>query len=246
MYNFLYPSKESILDLVNSDIYYRGYNTFNYIKNLNNKNEDLCILQKLPDSMSNIWLDIGINLDQTYDMQKSMLQIRDAFEFICKYDNEYLGFYTKSLVKSIHLLKTENEYNDTSFSDPNLPYTIFINLPDIHVKNWLERTVENLIHETMHLQLSLLERKYKFYILTEEKIHSPWKDEPRNNKGILHAIYVFSHLKKFWEKVYNLEQSPFSKQRINDIQNQLNLVNIEKLSNLYSKDGLNILKLCSN
>lgn len=246
MYNFLYPSKESILDLVNSDIYYRGYNTFNYINNLNNKNEDLCILQKLPDNISNIWLDIGIKLDQTYDMQKSMLQIREAFEFICKYDNEYLGFYTKSLVKSIHLLKTENDYNDTSFSDPNLPYTIFINLPDIHVKNWLERTVENLIHETMHLQLSLLEKKYNFYILTKEKIHSPWKGEPRNNKGILHAIYVFSHLKKFWEKVYALEQSPFSKQRINDIQNQLNLVNIENLSNLYSKDGLNILKLCSN
>ncbi len=68
-------------------------------------------------------------------------------------------FIQKSLIKSIHLLKTENDYNDISFSDPNLPYTVFINLPDINLENWLERTVENLIHETMHLLLSLLEKK---------------------------------------------------------------------------------------
>ena len=153
-----------------------------------------------------------------------------------KYDNDYLGFYTKSLVKSIHLLKTDNDYNDTSFSDPNLPYTIFINLPDIHIKNWLERTVENLIHETMHLQLSLLEKKYNFYLLTDKQIYSPWKYEPRNNKGILHAIYVFSHLKKFWEKVHSSEKNSFSKQRIEEIQEQLNLVSIENLSSFYSKD----------
>ena len=244
MYNFLYPTKENILDLLNSDIHYKNYNTFDYINNLNNKNEDLCILQKLPDYMSNTWSDIGINLDQRYDIEKSMLQIKDAFEYISKYDKDYMGFYTKSLVKSIHLLKTDNDFNDTSFSDPNLPYTIFINLPDIHLKNWIERTVENLIHETMHLQLSLLEKKYDFYLLTDKKIYSPWKDEPRNNKGILHAIYVFWHLKKFWEKVFSSEKNSFSKQRIEKIQEQLNLINIEKLSSFYSNDGLKLLNIC--
>ena len=244
MYNFLYPTKENILDLLNSDIHYKNYNTFDYINNLNNKNEDLCILQKLPDYMSSTWLDIGINLDQTYNIEKSMLQIKEAFEYISKYDNDYLGFYTKSLVKSIHLLKTDNDYNDTSFSDPNLPYTIFINLPDIHIKNWLERTVENLIHETMHLQLSLLEKKYDFYLSTNKKIYSPWKHEPRNSKGILHAIYVFSHLKKFWEKVYRSEKTSFSKKRIEEIQKQLSLLKVEELTDFYSNDGLKILNLC--
>ena len=38
MYNFLYPTKENILDLLNSDIHYKNYNTFDYINNLNNKN----------------------------------------------------------------------------------------------------------------------------------------------------------------------------------------------------------------
>ena len=37
MYNFLYPTKENILDLLNSDIHYKNYNTFDYINNLNNK-----------------------------------------------------------------------------------------------------------------------------------------------------------------------------------------------------------------
>lgn len=244
MHKFLYPSKENILDLLDSDIHYRNYNTFDYINNLNNLNKNLCSLQKLPDYMSNIWSDIGINLDQTYDLKSSMLQIKDAFEYITKYDNDYMSFYTKSLIKSIHLLKTDNDYNDISFSDPNLPYTIFINLPDINLNNWLERTVENLIHETMHLLLSLLEKKYDFYLSTNKKIYSPWKHEPRNNKGILHAVYVFSHLKKFWEKVYSSEKTSFSKKRIEEIQKQLSLLKIEELTDFYSKDGLKLLNIC--
>ncbi|AZB94086.1 hypothetical protein DKE46_001090 [Acinetobacter pittii] len=95
MHNFLYPSKENILDLLDSDIHYRNYNTFDYINDLNNLNENLCILQKLPDYMSNIWSDIGINLDQTYDLKNSMLQIKDTFEYITQYDNDHMGFYTK-------------------------------------------------------------------------------------------------------------------------------------------------------
>ena len=45
MHNFLYPSKENILDLLNSDIHYKNYNTFDYINNLNNKNEDSLSIQ---------------------------------------------------------------------------------------------------------------------------------------------------------------------------------------------------------
>ncbi|WP_207116440.1 hypothetical protein, partial [Acinetobacter sp. Res13-Abat-PEC06-P4-01] len=61
---------------------------------------------------------------------------------------------------------------------------------------------------------------------------------------ILHAVYVFSHLKKFWEKVYISEKTSFSKKRIEEIQKQLSLLKVEKLTDFYSKDGLKLLNLC--
>lgn len=245
MINYLYPDKDEILNIVLSDIYYKNYNTLDYINGSSSKKKSTPrILQKLPQNLSETWLDIGIELDQEYNEQDALLQINEVFEYIWKNDSSSVAIYVDILVKSIHLLKTQNEYNDISFSDPNLPYTIFINLPNIHLKNWLERAVENVIHEAMHLQLSLLERKYNFYALTDSKIYSPWKHEPRNNKGILHAIYVFSHLKSFWEKVYIANQTIFAKHRIDDIQEQLNLLNFDQLSDFYTKAGKDILKYC--
>ena len=81
---------------------------------LSEKHQTECPI--LPDYMSNIWSDIGINLDQTYDLKNSMLQIKDTFGYITQYDNDHMGFYTKSLIKSIHLLKTENKLKDKDFS----------------------------------------------------------------------------------------------------------------------------------
>lgn len=244
MYSYLFPMKEDILDIVLSDVFYKNYNTTSYInKSFCSEEEISSIIQKLPDSMSNTWLDIGIELDQDYDMEEALSQIENAFEYIKKYDAILFSTSIEVLVKSIHLLKTQAIYSDISFSDPNLPYTIFINLPNRCVKNWLERTVENIIHEAMHLQLSLLEKKINFYVLTDAKIYSPWKHEPRNNKGILHAIYVFSHLKYFWGKVYKTNKNVFVKQRIENIKEQLNLINFDKISDFYTEDGKNILKI---
>ncbi len=245
MINYLYPDQEKILNIASSDIFYKNYNTLDYIIGFSCQTQSpLRILQKLPENLSANWQDIGIELDQEYNEQEALVQITKVFEYIYKYDSFFIGTYINILVKSIHLLKTKNEYNDVSFSDPNLPYTIFINLPNVHLKNWLERTVENMIHEAMHLQLSLLEKEYDFYLLTDSKIYSPWKHEPRNNKGILHALYVFSHLKTFWEKVYNVNQAIFAKQRIEDIQKQLNLLNFNQLSSFYTEAGKDILKFC--
>lgn len=245
MCNYLYPSKEEILALLFNDIFYKNYNTLDYINRLSTEN--FCsypILQKLPDNISNIWSDIGIELDKSYNIEKALLRINKAFEYINDYDPVFMFFNVNVLVKSIHLLKSNNEYNDISFSDPNLPYTVFINLPGAHVNNWLERTVENLIHEAMHLQLSLLEKENNFYIKTNAKIFSPWKNEPRNNRGILHAVYVFFHLKIFWGKVYSSKKCLFSKNRIKDINEQLALINFNQLSDFYTEKGKSILRFC--
>ena len=57
-----------------------------------------------------------------------------------------------------------------------------------------------LIHETMHLQLSLVERVVPLVRADHSNrlTYSPWKSEHRPAGGILHALYVFRVIERFW------------------------------------------------
>ncbi|MYN28920.1 aKG-HExxH-type peptide beta-hydroxylase [Duganella levis] len=99
---------------------------------------------------------------------------------------------TKLLAKNIVLLKPQDNFSDTSYSSPKIPFTIFISIPRDRVENIEIRVAESIIHECMHLQLTLLEERMPLIIGDTERYFSPWKGERRNSSGILHALYVFS------------------------------------------------------
>ena len=63
------------------------------------------------------------------------------------------------LVRCVHLLKAPSPEVDCSFSRPDLPFSVFLSVPDHGTHARIERVTEALVHETMHLQLSLLERR---------------------------------------------------------------------------------------
>lgn len=99
---------------------------------------------------------------------------------------------TKLLAKNIVLLNPQDNFSDTSYSSPKIPFTIFISIPRDRVENIEMRVAESIIHECMHLQLTLLEDRMPLIISATERHFSPWKGEWRNSSGILHALYVFS------------------------------------------------------
>ena len=69
--------------------------------------------------------------------------------------------------------------------------------------NRVERLAENVIHEALHLQLSLVERVEPLIVdgAEHEPVVSPWKEGKRTMRGLLHAVYVFSNLRFFWKRV---------------------------------------------
>ncbi|WP_372827076.1 HEXXH motif-containing putative peptide modification protein [Polaromonas sp.] len=98
----------------------------------------------------------------------------------------------RMLVKSLHaLIPTDNE-SDVSFSEPAIPFSIFVSIPETVVKWNALRLAEAIIHEAMHLQLSLLERKVPLVKANDITFFSPWKNELRSTVGLLHACYVFA------------------------------------------------------
>ena len=96
------------------------------------------------------------------------------------------------LVKSVHILESKAKDCDISFSDPALPFSIFISAPTEDSPNIAFRLAEATIHEAMHLQLSLLERLTPIAPAEGSKHYSPWKKSDRAAGGLLHALYVFT------------------------------------------------------
>ena len=105
------------------------------------------------------------------------------------------------LVRCVHLLKASSPEVDCSFSRPDLPFSVFLSVPNHGTHARTERVAEALVHETMHLQLSLLERRIPFVESNrpETVTFSPWRNCERNVQGVLHALYVFVIVQRLWQ-----------------------------------------------
>lgn len=103
------------------------------------------------------------------------------------------------LVRSVHLLDAGDDEYDVSFSEPHIPFTIFISAPRGRIPSGALRLAESLVHEVMHLQLTLIEQVVTIIKPSAGRYFSPWRAEYRNAKGILHALYVFRMIDCFFE-----------------------------------------------
>jgi hypothetical protein len=133
------------------------------------------------------------------------------------------------LVVCLHILQPEGDDFDISYSLPDIPFSIFVSVPSKRMDNDVFRVAEAILHEAMHLQLTLIEQFVPMIIDTNEKYFSPWKNEHRHPRGVLHAIYVFCAIKQFFELLIKQDMSAPSAQylrkRCNVISNQLAEVN---------------------
>jgi hypothetical protein len=131
-------------------------------------------------------------LDCLNEAFKIIRQVPDLFETVV------------DLVRCIHLIKPESDEYDISFSEPHIPFSIFVSIPQKNNTINALRVAEAIVHEAMHLQLTLIEALIPLVTNSDEKFYSPWRGELRNAAGILHAIYVFQVLQSFFSNLLNL------------------------------------------
>ncbi|RWF86260.1 cyclophane-forming radical SAM/SPASM peptide maturase YhhB [Mesorhizobium sp.] len=88
-----------------------------------------------------------------------------------------------------------------SFSDNTVPGALYVSV-------WQgDRLIDpydladSLIHEHRHQKLYLLERISPTVEPTEMRVVSPWREDLRPPSGLLHAVFVFVELRRFWEFV---------------------------------------------
>lgn len=165
--------------------------------------------------------------------------IDDAFEWL-KIENSIIDAII-ALVRNIHLLKLEDNEYDTSYSLPNIPFSIFISIPSQRINKDSLRVAEAILHETMHLQLTLIEEITPLVRQSNLKYFSPWKNEYRNARGIIHALYVFRTIREFIKKILmiNINQSnlKFLIKRKEEIESQLISLNDFGMSEALTEQG---------
>lgn len=106
-----------------------------------------------------------------------------------------------SLVNCIQVIASEGPDYDTSYSHPAIPFTIFVSICEDDSPLSTIRVAEGILHEAMHLKLSLIQRKV---ILLEpgskETFYSPWRDTERPLMGVIHGIFVFRAIQNFMKQ----------------------------------------------
>jgi len=126
------------------------------------------------------------------------------------------------LVRSIQVLKQEDPEIDVSYSHPKIPFSIFVSV--CHDSSPLSslRVAESILHEAMHLKLTLLEN---VVILvkpnTRNLFYSPWRIEKRPAQGILHGLFVFRAILAFYNDLEKILDPKIVASYINNRKEQI-------------------------
>lgn len=142
-------------------------------------------------------------------------------------------------VRWLSLLAADESY-DISHSEPRWPDWIFVSCPTASGEVAALRVAENVVHEAMHLQLTIIERRVTLIEDQCAKLQSPWKAELRDLGGILHGLYVFRVVSRFLNKsgvTAGLSPGGIAhvRRRLDEISHEIAAVNKSELS-----DGLTI------
>ena len=141
-------------------------------------------LRQIPATRSFVWEGAAATLSEAMSFLETCPSLRETLA---------------SLVRCVHLIESDGEEFDISHSDPKVPFSVFLSIPT-GACNASLRVCESLLHEAMHLLLSLIERRTPLVTHHSARLRSPWRDDLRPPAGLLHGIYVFSVLQELYRR----------------------------------------------
>jgi HEXXH motif-containing protein len=158
----------------------------------------------------------------------------------------FLRSAVSELAWRCHIVLAQSDNYDVSFSDPAIPFSIFVSAPARNDRSSILRVAENLIHETMHLQLTLFEGLSPLVDTASTwSVYSPWKRQKRPAQGVLHGLYVFCTLRWMWRQISqttrNRTDRDFALRRISEIDEEVSAVRALEESPALTEDGSHFL-----
>lgn len=123
----------------------------------------------------------------------------------------------RPLVRTIQVLRSSDPEIDVSYSHPAVPFSVFVSVGEDCSLVAALRVAESLLHEAMHLKLTLLEAEVELvWAGSQEVYYSPWRDENRPIRGVLHGLFVFAAVREFYMALLESAVMPQEKKFIQD------------------------------
>lgn len=104
-----------------------------------------------------------------------------------------------------------------SFSDNSVPGALYVSISQGEGLIDPYDLADSLIHEHRHQKLYLLERHAPTVERTSAQVISPWREDLRPPSGLLHAVFVFVELRRFWMHVRDHGPVHLNSRAINQI-----------------------------
>ena len=152
--------------------------------------------------------DLGLDFhaDPAADAERFTARLGEAFARIAQVPS--LAAAVGRLLAVLHVVRPEGPDYDVSYSDPLLPFSIFVGIGGSDQPNGDLRLAEGIVHECMHLQLTLVEETVPMVAGSDGRHHSPWQGTMRPVQGILHGLYVFRVIQDFFEALIREGRPP--------------------------------------
>lgn len=112
-----------------------------------------------------------------------------------------------------------------SFSDKFVPGTLYVSV--VKGDGFIDPydLADSLIHEHRHQKLYLLERQVPTVVPTSMMVNSPWREDLRPPSGLLHAVFVFVELRRYWLHVRDHGPERTYRRAVNQIRDTNNHLN---------------------
>ena len=160
----------------------------------------------------------------------------------------WCGSSVDVLARSMIAVNSSGPEFDCSHSDPVLPFSIFISIPRTLDDVSILRLCESILHETMHLQLTLYEESAPLIAVAGEPqtAFSPWRGGPRPLRGVLHGAYVFYSARHWYGCLLANPTSDaaadFINKRIAEITDELSEIRPSDLETDFTELGRELMK----
>jgi len=113
-----------------------------------------------------------------------------------------INIFLNDIVQTIQLIKAEDFETDISYSNPIIPFSIFVSLCNDDTLLSDLRVAESILHEAMHLKLTLIEDHIPLVKPFDGNLYfSAWRGEKRPARGVLHGLFVFRALLDYFKLI---------------------------------------------
>ena len=183
--------------------------------------------------------------------EEDVLRCRDTLRLATRSIEQEPGLaaIVNAEVSAVFLLSAGEAF-DISHSEPRWPGWVFVSVPSAPGEVSALRAAENIVHEALHHQLTRIEDRVALVADLESKLASPWKNEPRHMQGILHGLYVFVCISRFFERLRDAgavgeEGTAYVDRRLTEIGEEVRAVSLGELKSGLTPNGQAFLrKLC--